>query len=214
MVACAYFWWSSWESQPSMTFLSRGSIHNPSPMDSTSLVSIATHFSPSHREENAMLSKPFTAHWGGGDNSDDYPPGGVNSEGEGLPSCECDRQGDLRPEARPLCPSFLSWTKPGIASWLPPADVMWELWLMLVGVLRRMAACCSRGQKNFQLGVKTGSMNTENSTEDTRKRDIACLSRVSTSHCCRAQALKTSSNSGNLGTTVTSEPSWLSYTTL
>lgn len=197
-----------------MTFLSRGSIHNSSPMDSTSLVSIATQFSPSHREENAMLSKPFTAHWGGGDNSNDYPPGGVNSEGEGLPSCECDRQGDLRPQARPLCASFLSWTKPGIASWLPPADVMWELWLMLVGVLRRMAACCSRGQKNFQLGLKRGNTNTENSREDSGKRDIACLSHVSTSHCCHAPALTTASNRGNLGTTVTSEPSWLSYTTL
>lgn len=107
-----------------MTFLSKGSTHNPPSMESTSLVSIATHFSPSHREENAMLSKPFTAHWGGGDNPNDYPPGVANSEGEGLPSCECDRQGDLRPEAQPLCASSLSWLKPGIASWLPPADVM------------------------------------------------------------------------------------------
>lgn len=93
-------------------------------MESSSLVSIATHFSVSHREENAMLSKPFTAHWGGGDNPTDYPPGGANSEGEGLPSCECDSQGDLRPEARPLWAALLYWTKPGIASWLPPADVM------------------------------------------------------------------------------------------
>ena len=33
-----------------------------------------------------MLSKPFTAHWGGGDSPNDYPPGVASSEGEGLPS--------------------------------------------------------------------------------------------------------------------------------
>lgn len=102
----------------------KGSTHNPPSMKSTSLVSIATHFFPSHREENAMLSKSFTAHWGGGDSPNDYPPGVANSEGEGLPSCECDRQGDPRPGVRPLCASSLSWLKPAIASWLPPADVL------------------------------------------------------------------------------------------
>lgn len=107
-----------------MPFLSKGNAHNPISMELTSWVSICTYFSASHREENAMLSKPFAAHWGGGDNPNDYPPGEANIEGEGLPSCECDRQGDLRPEARPLCASSLCWMNSGIASCLHPADVI------------------------------------------------------------------------------------------
>lgn len=111
------------------------------------------------------------------------PPGGANSEGGGLPSCECDGQGDLRPEAQPLGASSLYWMNPGMASWLDPADVIRELGLMLAGNLRRVAPCCSRGQKNPQLGLKKGNMNKENWPEDMEKRDTGCLSHLSTSHC-------------------------------
>lgn len=93
-------------------------------------------------------------------------------------------QGDLRPEAWPLCASSLCWMNSGIASCLHPADVIWELGLMLAGKLGKVVPCCSRDQKTSQLGLKKRNTNMEHCPEDREKRDTGCLSHPFTRQFC------------------------------